>query len=104
MSQFKAVPDQTDLEKMDRDLRFYPSQVVAPSTLNLSQVEQYNRDGYVRNLTVFSSHEADELRTYFDELLDRTIAGGGDSYSISSAHLTYGLSTIYCASLVSWLT
>ena len=90
MSQFKAVPDQTDLEKMDRDLRFYPSQVVAPSTLNLSQVEQYNRDGYVRNLTVFSSHEADELRTYFDELLDRTIAGGGDSYSISSVHLTYG--------------
>lgn len=90
MSQFKAVPDQTDLEKMDRDLRFYPSQVVAPSTLDPSQVEQYNRDGYVRNLAVFSAHEADELRTYFDDLLDRTIAAGGDSYSISSAHLTYG--------------
>lgn len=90
MSQFKAVPDQADLEKMDRDLRFYPSQVVAPSTLNASQVEQYNRDGYVKNLAVFSAQEVNELRTYFDELLEQTIAAGGDSYSISSAHLTYG--------------
>lgn len=90
MSKFQAVPDQSELETMDRDLRFYPSQVTRPETLNVEQVEQYNRDGYVKNLTVFSAAEADELRGYFDDLLERAIAAGGDSYSISSAHLTYG--------------
>jgi non-heme Fe2+,alpha-ketoglutarate-dependent halogenase len=90
MSKFRAVPDQTDLEKMDRDLSFYPSRVTQPETLSCKQVEQYNRDGYVKDLTVFSQTEADELRGYFDRLLERAIAAGGDSYSISSAHLTYG--------------
>ena len=90
MSKFRAVPDQTDLEKMDRDLSFYPSRVTQPETLSCKQVEQYNRDGYVKDLKVFSQTEADELRGYFDRLLERAIAAGGDSYSISSAHLTYG--------------
>ncbi len=90
MSKFQAVPDQSELETMDRDLRFYPSQVTRPETLSVAQVGQYNRDGYVKNLTVFSASEADELRGYFDDLLERAIAAGGDSYSISSAHLTYG--------------
>jgi non-haem Fe2+, alpha-ketoglutarate-dependent halogenase len=90
MSKFQAVPDQTDLEKMDRDLSFYPSPVQSPETLNSDQVEQYNRDGYVKGLTAFSTAEADALRVYFDRLLERAIAAGGDSYSISSAHLAYG--------------
>jgi len=90
MSKFQAVPHQTDLEKMDRDLSFYPSQVTQPETLSCEQVDQYNRDGYVKDLTVFSQIEADELRGYFDQLLERALAAGGDSYSISSAHLTYG--------------
>ena len=90
MSNFQTVPDQTDLEKMDRDLRFYPSQVTKPETLSCEQVEQYNCDGYVKDLAVFSQSEAVELRAYFDQLLERAIAAGGDSYSISSAHLTYG--------------
>jgi non-haem Fe2+, alpha-ketoglutarate-dependent halogenase len=90
MSKFNAVPDQSELEQMDRDLRFYPSQVADPDTLTHSQVEQYNRDGYVRNLLAFPASEADEIRRYFDGLLERTISAGGDSYSISSAHLMYG--------------
>jgi len=53
-------------------------------------VEQYNRDGYVRNLRVFSEEEIADVRRYFDALLEKAIAAGGDSYSISSAHLTYG--------------
>mgnify|MGYP002628654809 FL=1 len=90
MSKFQAVPDQADLEKMNRDLSFYPSQVKSPQTLSTAQVEQYNRDGYVKGLAVFSATEADDLRGYFDQLLERAIAAGGDSYSISSAHLIYG--------------
>ena len=90
MSKFQAIPDQADLEKIDRDLSFYPSPVKSPATLSNAQVEQYNRDGYVKDLTAFSTAEADDLRLYFDRLLERAIAAGGDSYSISSAHLTYG--------------
>ena len=30
------------------------------------------------------------IRRYFDQLLERTLAEGGDSYSISTAHLRYG--------------
>jgi hypothetical protein len=30
------------------------------------------------------------IRAAFDELLARTLADGGDSYSISTAHLRYG--------------
>lgn len=90
MAKFQAVPDQADLEKMDRDLRFYSSPVSEPETLTRDQVSQYNRDGYVKNLPIFSPAEAIELRAYFDELLEQVIAEGGDSYSISSAHLTYG--------------
>lgn len=90
MSRFQAIPDQADLEKIDRDLSFYPSPVKNPQTLSSSQVEQYNRDGYVKGLTAFSTTEADDLRLYFDRLLEQAIAAGGDSYSISSAHLTYG--------------
>ena len=44
MSKFQTVPDQADLEKMDRDLSFYPSQVTQPETLSCEQVEQFNRD------------------------------------------------------------
>ncbi|MDA0284644.1 MAG: phytanoyl-CoA dioxygenase family protein [Planctomycetota bacterium] len=90
MPKFNAVPDQSELEQMDRDLRFYPSQVTDPDTLTPSQIEQYNRDGYLRNLLVFPARAANEIRLYFDGLLNRTIAAGGDSYSISSAHLMYG--------------
>src|SRR5439155_13695044 len=39
---------------------------------------------------VFSTEEADANRRYFDELLARVLAAGGDSYSISTAHLKYG--------------
>lgn len=89
MSRFQAVPDQSELDSMDRDLRFYPSRVTNPGALSLDQVEQYNRDGYVKELPVFSDQEMTEIRSYFDDLLERTLAEGGDSYSISSAHLIH---------------
>jgi len=39
---------------------------------------------------VYSNAEITELRSYFDRLLEKTIAAGGDSYSISTAHVKYG--------------
>src|SRR5690606_11037023 len=58
--------------------------------LTREQVEAFNREGYVRPIRIFSSEEIGSIREYFDGLLERVLAAGGDSYSISSAHLKYG--------------
>jgi hypothetical protein len=87
---YKIIPDQTDLNQIERDLRFYPSTVTSPKVLTTEQVAAYNRDGYVRPISIFSPPEIEEIRGYFDGLLARVVAAGGDSYSISSAHLKYG--------------
>lgn len=86
---FKTIPDHQELDQVARDLRFHPSPVRDPRTLSREQVEQFNRDGYVKGLRIFSAEEMAAHRTYFDALLDRVLASGGSSYSISTAHLTY---------------
>lgn len=89
-SSFKVLPDQSELDQMERDLTFYPSTVTNPQRLTVDQVAAFNRDGYVRPIPIFSPAEIGEIRSYFDDLLAKVIAAGGDSYSISSAHLKYG--------------
>ena len=41
-------------------------------------------------MRIFNEDEIAEIRRYFDDLLARTLATGGNSYSISTAHLRYG--------------
>ncbi len=84
---FDIVPDQSEINALDRDLRFYPAQVDDPAVLTQEQIAQFNQDGYLKGLSIFGSDEIDGIRSYFDALLERTLAQGGDSYSISSAHL-----------------
>ncbi|MHC4878301.1 MAG: phytanoyl-CoA dioxygenase family protein, partial [Planctomycetota bacterium] len=88
--EFKAVPEEDDLAGMERDLRFYPSPVTDPGTMTVGQVQHYNQQGYVTPVDVFANDEITSIRSYFDELLEKTIAAGGDSYSISTAHLKHG--------------
>ncbi len=91
MSQtFNAVPERDELQQIQRDLRFYPSTTDHPILLSSEQIKQFNRDGYVTRLRAYSGVEVERVRNDFDELLARTIAGGGDSYSISTAHLSHG--------------
>ena len=87
---FKAVPDTEDLSRVERDLRFHPSPVTAPRTLDREQVARFNRDGYLKGIRIFSPEEMDGNRRYFDALLAKVLAAGKDSYSISTAHLKYG--------------
>jgi len=87
---FKTIPKHEDVTATERDLRFYPSTVQDPQTLRREQVAAFNRDGYVKGLRIFSPEEMTDHRAYFDGLLARVIAEGGSSYSISTAHLTYG--------------
>lgn len=89
-SNFKMIPDQTELDQMERDLSFYPSLVTSPKVLSSAEVASFNETGFVRPIRIFDEAEITEIRQYFDDLLARVIAEGGDSYSISSAHLKYG--------------
>jgi ectoine hydroxylase-related dioxygenase (phytanoyl-CoA dioxygenase family) len=87
---FPIVPDQQDVNRMERDLRFHPCTTLDPKVLSHEQVERFNRDGYLKGLRIFDAEQADANRAYFDDLLQRVLAAGGDSYSISTAHLKYG--------------
>ncbi len=89
-TEFKIVPDGEDLERIERDLTFYPSTTENPQALSREQVDAFNREGYVQPIRAFSEPEIGGIRAYFDKLLKQTLAAGGDSYSISSAHLKHG--------------
>ncbi|SFJ65134.1 phytanoyl-CoA dioxygenase family protein [Planctomicrobium piriforme] len=87
---FQAVPDVDDLARIPRDLRFHPTRNEHPRSLTPEQIAQFNAQGFVRPVSIFSTEEITEIRNYFDRLLERVVAEGGNSYSISSAHLKYG--------------
>lgn len=90
MKTYSIVPTDQELQSLARDLRFYPTINTAPKTLSPEQVEGFNVDGYVAPLQIFNQDEIGAIRNYFDGLLARVIQSGGDSYSISSAHMKYG--------------
>ena len=87
---FKIIPDNAELDTIQRDLRFHSVANEQPQTLTRAQLEFFNRNGYLKGLRIFSDEEMADQRRYFDNLLAQTLAAGGDSYSISTAHLRYG--------------
>jgi hypothetical protein len=89
-TEFKSLPGQNELDQVERDLRFHPAVNPRPQTLSAAQIEQFNRDGYIRGIRIFSDAEIADIRAYFDALLARVLAAGGDSYSIATAHAKYG--------------
>lgn len=86
----KFVPSTEELGNLERDLRFHPSTTERPVVLTREQISAFNRDGYLTRIRIFDEEQIAEIRRYFDELLAKTVAAGGDSYSISTAHLRYG--------------
>jgi hypothetical protein len=86
----KFVPSTEDLSTVERDLRFFPSTTENPKTLTSEQVAAFNENGYLKGIRIFSIQEIEDIRRYFDELLAQTLAAGGNSYSIATAHLKYG--------------
>jgi hypothetical protein len=87
---FPIIPDQQDINRVERDLRFHPCTTPDPKVLSREQVEHFNRFGYLKGLRIFEAEEAEANRAWFDDLLQGVLAAGGDSYSISTAHLKYG--------------
>ena len=90
MTTSKLIPSTDELSKLSRDLRFHPSTTEHPAALTPEQIAAFNRDGYLAGIRIFDEEEIAGIRSYFDELLARTLAAGGDSYSIATAHLRYG--------------
>ena len=90
MNDFKMIPDDDQLASVQRDLSFHPTVNPNPKVLSTEQIEHFNDRGFIAPIDIFSDSEIAEIRVYFDELLERVKAAGGDSYSISSAHLSYG--------------
>jgi ectoine hydroxylase-related dioxygenase (phytanoyl-CoA dioxygenase family) len=87
--QFKIVLENNELDRVERDLRFHTLGAERPSTLTRGQIDAFNRDGFLKGIRVFDEAEIRAHRRYFDVLLERILAAGGDSYSISTAHLKY---------------
>lgn len=87
---FSVVPSEDQLQNLKRDLTFHPSMVEQPNRLTKQQIDGFNKSGYVAPVDIFEASEITSIRSYFDKLLEEVVAAGGDSYSISSAHLSYG--------------
>jgi ectoine hydroxylase-related dioxygenase (phytanoyl-CoA dioxygenase family) len=79
-------PDPTE---GDRDLNFYPVDTGGAETLSVEQLKHFNEAGYISPIDVFSSAEADDIRSYIDDLLDRVLSAPDrrNSYSINTYHL-----------------
>jgi len=87
---FQITPDQEELDRLQRELRFFPSRAENPQRLTRAQVQQFNEQGFLTGIRIFDDNEITDIRRYFDRLLEGVLAEGKSSYSISTAHLYHG--------------
>jgi ectoine hydroxylase-related dioxygenase (phytanoyl-CoA dioxygenase family) len=83
------IPTADELTHVERDLQFHPCTNPDPRYLTQEQIGAFNTEGYLKGVRIFSDEEIAEIRRYFDRLLAETLASGGTSYSISTAHLRH---------------
>ncbi len=71
------------------DLAFRPADPDQAKTLTRAQVDQFNREGFVAPLPVFDDAEVQDIRAYFDTLIDEVVNADDrrNSYSINAYHL-----------------
>ena len=89
-NEYAITPAMDDLDRVERLLVFHPARNENPRSLTLQQVSDYNSRGYISGVRIFDKGEIRAIRDRFDRLLEQVLESGGDSYSISSAHLRYG--------------
>ena len=87
--QFAIAPETAALDRIDRQLAFFPVRNERPRRLSPAQLDEFNARGYLTGIRIFPDAEIVAVRRRFDALLQQVLADGGDSYSISSAHLTH---------------
>ncbi|TWT70489.1 phytanoyl-CoA dioxygenase family protein [Crateriforma conspicua] len=86
---FAIIPDRDSIGTVDRTIQFFPSQTTAPKRLRTDDIKRWNETGFLGPLDVYDEAEITDIRKFFDDLLQKTLAEGKDSYSISSAHLKH---------------
>ncbi|MCE2415845.1 phytanoyl-CoA dioxygenase family protein [Candidatus Poribacteria bacterium] len=82
------MPITDAMPELNRTLQFFPVENENPSTLTHAQIEQFNEKGFISPLDVFSEAEMAEHRAYFDQLMEKALAAGMNSYSINGWHTT----------------
>ena len=72
-------------EKLERDLSFYDVEGTgANGRLSAAQIAQYNRDGYVFPVSIFSREEAAANLEYFDRIMAEAEAQGHNNYQVEN--------------------
>ena len=74
------------MPELERRLEFVPASAERPGKLSREQIHQYNEQGFVFPLDVFSADEALANRRYFDHLMEESAQAGWNSYSINGWH------------------
>ena len=102
----RSFPTLEQLEQMDRDLSFHPSDPASATALTKAQVEEFNERGFIAPLRVLSDDEVTDYGRYFDGVLERALADGYDGYSIVSAHMKHGrvYDLLSHPSIVGWMS
>jgi ectoine hydroxylase-related dioxygenase (phytanoyl-CoA dioxygenase family) len=74
------------MPELKRTLRFFPVENSNPAKLTKEQIQQFNKKGYIFPLDVFSEDEIAVHREYFNQLMEKTMKAGWNSYSINGWH------------------
>lgn len=53
--QFKIIPDNAELKRIERDLRFHALGVENPQTLTRQQIAAFNRDVFLKGIRIFDN-------------------------------------------------
>lgn len=82
-----AMTEITDaFPELTRELRFEPLGVDHPRVLSRAQIEQYNEQGFIASIDVFSASEIGAVRAYVDDLLARAMQAGWGNYELTNWH------------------
>lgn len=90
MKHLVKEPTEEELGLVKRNLSFVKASTENPQSLTTSQVRKYNNEGYLMPFDGLPEGEINELRNFFDKILEEALAKGKNSYSISTAHLKFG--------------
>ena len=82
-------PSPSQLAELPRQIGFVPSENASPKTLSVSQIRQYNEQGFLMPFDGLDPAEARETRAFFDGVLAAFVELGRSSYSINTAHLRF---------------
>lgn len=72
--------------ELQRDLRFFPLGVDDPTILTHEQIPQCKTRGFLHPFDVLTNSEIMAVRAYFDDLLEKALAAGWDSYEMTNWH------------------